>query len=368
VYNIRYDDAALKSGRIPQQSLAYVVSTGKGVCQGYATVFKVMCELAGIPCQLIQGYGRGVNYDPLKKEEQMTVNHAWNAVKIGEGWYLMDVTWDSNYLWQSRRYSQVWFLSKPEAMAFSHFPQNITWQFLNPPMKAVDFKKLPDLSPQFFMITKDVPENLVKRQVVEGEYELLLPALNPGYEFSFSLFETDVYTDALKNGKSCTSLAGAVFVEETADHTLVRVIFPEKKIYTLTISWRERAEGEEGLSKSYEGCGEMLFRNTVPNARRFPSHFALPVGTRLLEPKYGPLYYGTEQEFHFFLPDTATVYVDAGRGFQPYKSLNAEGEFRFTVTIPEKKDARIESIGISTLVDAKTRHYWTVINYQLAEK
>ena len=49
---------------------------GRGVCEAYAEAFKVLCDAAGITC--INMY---------------SVDHEWNAVKLGGNWYYVDVTW-----------------------------------------------------------------------------------------------------------------------------------------------------------------------------------------------------------------------------------------------------------------------------------
>ncbi len=50
------------------------------VCQGYAYAFMDIMTAMGIECVELSGG-----------------NHAWNAVKIGESWYYIDLTWDDPY-------------------------------------------------------------------------------------------------------------------------------------------------------------------------------------------------------------------------------------------------------------------------------
>ena len=58
----------------------------KCVCEGYARAFKYLADAIGIENILMQG---------TATNSQMQVeNHAWNAVKIANSWYLIDVTWD----------------------------------------------------------------------------------------------------------------------------------------------------------------------------------------------------------------------------------------------------------------------------------
>lgn len=63
-----------------EQRDAYdLITTGAGVCMGYASVYQDLLELSGIDCRL------------LLSEE---MNHAWNLVRIGGVWYHVDLTWN----------------------------------------------------------------------------------------------------------------------------------------------------------------------------------------------------------------------------------------------------------------------------------
>jgi hypothetical protein len=55
----------------------------KSVCQGYSSMLYYMMLKAGIDCRIITGQGNGGA-------------HGWNIVKIGDTWYNVDVTWDSD--------------------------------------------------------------------------------------------------------------------------------------------------------------------------------------------------------------------------------------------------------------------------------
>ena len=52
------------------------------VCEGYAKMFKALCDLYDVPCLLISGYGD-------------SEAHMWNYVMMDDGkWYAVDCTWD----------------------------------------------------------------------------------------------------------------------------------------------------------------------------------------------------------------------------------------------------------------------------------
>lgn len=67
-----------------------------GVCQSYSVAFYVFMGEMGIPCTFIAGSadnGTGA------------VSHAWNAVRLNNEWYLVDVTWDDPIVNGTSNYS-----------------------------------------------------------------------------------------------------------------------------------------------------------------------------------------------------------------------------------------------------------------------
>ncbi len=68
------------------------------VCDGIAKAFVVMCQMEGIPCVRVTGEASGTG-------------HAWNKVKIGGQWYIIDPTWGN-----TANDTQEW-----EYLSFQHF-------------------------------------------------------------------------------------------------------------------------------------------------------------------------------------------------------------------------------------------------------
>lgn len=57
------------------------------VCDGYSRAFKVLCDRAGIPCVLENGYAR-------TSPGAGGTFHMWNSVELGGSWFGVDVTWN----------------------------------------------------------------------------------------------------------------------------------------------------------------------------------------------------------------------------------------------------------------------------------
>lgn len=73
-----------------QAQLNNILTTRRTRCEGFAFLFKLMCNLAEIQCSQVEGFARfaGEKVDPAKVQP----NHAWNAVCLDGAWYEVDVT------------------------------------------------------------------------------------------------------------------------------------------------------------------------------------------------------------------------------------------------------------------------------------
>ncbi len=110
-----------------------LLSDKKTICTGYAYVVKELCELAGLDCEIVQGYGRVSTTDI---ENLDLPNHSWNAIKLNNKWYLCDPTWasgipdpESNRF--TFQYNDGFFLANPELFAVNHFPIEKRWWLLD---------------------------------------------------------------------------------------------------------------------------------------------------------------------------------------------------------------------------------------------
>lgn len=86
VSSVSYDEDPATSGSWEAHSIYGPLHYGDGVCEGYAELFKVLCDKKGIDTMLV--IGDGVSENGSEK-------HMWNYVAMDDGkWYCMDVTWD----------------------------------------------------------------------------------------------------------------------------------------------------------------------------------------------------------------------------------------------------------------------------------
>lgn len=76
-----------------------------GICIDYAFLMDTLCELAGIQNVSVYGYAKDDLFDV--NDSIYMDNHAWNAVKLNNLWYVYDVTWSSGeYKWEYTKFSK----------------------------------------------------------------------------------------------------------------------------------------------------------------------------------------------------------------------------------------------------------------------
>lgn len=154
--SIRYRTEAEKQQKIAARQVEYVTTTlkkKKGVCEDYALLFQKMCISIGIESEFITGHlgGKPQNLGKIPK----SFNHAWNSVKLDGKWYLVDATTgsgtsDSKCKKFHKKFNGGLFMTQPEDMVLSHFPDKQKWQHLDQPLSKEEFSQLPIASAGFY--------------------------------------------------------------------------------------------------------------------------------------------------------------------------------------------------------------------------
>lgn len=80
IHNILIGQIAYDIGAEMNQSIYSALINGKTVCAGYARAFQYLLQMLGIPCYYCTGYSGE--------------DHAWNIVRLEDGYYNVDLTWD----------------------------------------------------------------------------------------------------------------------------------------------------------------------------------------------------------------------------------------------------------------------------------
>ncbi len=123
------------------------------ICEGYAWLLTTMCSVVDIPNEIVYGYARTEDHVIGRPFRQ---NHAWNAVKINNKWYLTDPTWASGFVNPqftrfTKDFDPIYFLVDPGTFIANHYPVDKSWmlqlqkptlsEFFNAPIKTSAFLK-----------------------------------------------------------------------------------------------------------------------------------------------------------------------------------------------------------------------------------
>jgi hypothetical protein len=122
-----------------------VLRKKEAVCDGYARLFKTLCDYAGIRSEIITGYARP---NMTRMGEQFKSNHRWNAVLADSNWYLLDATWSSGYITYNsdqfvKAYDDYYFMTPPEDFIRDHYPEDSRWTLLTNPPTLREFYRTP---------------------------------------------------------------------------------------------------------------------------------------------------------------------------------------------------------------------------------
>jgi hypothetical protein len=142
-YEEEEDTGALKP--LNDRVAIKVLHDRETVCEGYARLFKSLCDHAGVLSAIITGYART---ESGRAETKFRSNHSWNAVFIDDAWYLLDAAWASGYIAMPsgefvRAYDDYYFLAAPDQFIRHHYPDDLRWSLLSHPPAINEFRNTP---------------------------------------------------------------------------------------------------------------------------------------------------------------------------------------------------------------------------------
>jgi hypothetical protein len=305
----------------------------QAVCHGYTSLFKQMCTLAGIPCEDISGYGRGYSYVSGRNANVGEENHAWNAVRIDERWFLVDVTWDAGYVGEQafrKEYRTTYLFMEPRYFVFTHLPSESRWQLLRKPLTSEQFDKLPYLHGTFF----DHDMRLLTR----------LARVTPaGGSVQFSI-QVSAETEVMAK---LTSPAGEkspqrTLVQHDKDRCKVFALFPRAGPWSVRLFVRPR-----GSTDSYEMAAKLDFEASSGTKATFPETYNVFAAMRgyLHSPLYLPL--DTESPVLFKVRLSGAHDVSLAIGDEPWLKLTADTTdtdvYQLRTTVPAGQRVRLNA-------------------------
>lgn len=153
---VAYDVDALSTGKVGDTRAEAVLKSRRSVCEGYANLFERLGKFAGLETVKVRGHAKGSGFNPGDSFQKDSLSHAWNAVKIDGDWKLLDVTWGAGVVnggKYEKRFNDFYFLTRPDQLAFSHFPADKEWNLVKDnPFTENEFKRWPKIDYRLFQM------------------------------------------------------------------------------------------------------------------------------------------------------------------------------------------------------------------------
>jgi hypothetical protein len=178
-----------------------VLQNKSAVCDGYARLFKTLCDYAGLRSAIITGFAKG----DLSRQLKFRCNHTWNAVYIDSAWQLLDITWASGYTNYSgdeftKRFDENYFLTPPENFIRDHFPDDLRWTLMDKPPLPGEFNHAPYKNKAFtkYNISAFAPGNGIIEAAPGDTVEIMLETGNPQADSKMAADSITAFDSALQ--------------------------------------------------------------------------------------------------------------------------------------------------------------------------
>ncbi|BAU64975.1 unknown protein [Stanieria sp. NIES-3757] len=218
------------SGQYPSGNPEIVLTNRQAVCSGYANLYHALATEMGLEVAIIEGYAKGYGY-AVGNDDQP--NHAWNAVKIDGGWYLLDATWGAGTLTNEQfqpNFNSYYFATAPEQFIYDHFPSNSAWQLLSKPYNKQEFEQLPEISSQFFKTGLEIVSHKTKIIETHRRVEIVLKA------------PEDVILSARVQQNSEVLPDNYHFIQRKNGYFTINLAFPSSGNYELTVFAKKQTD------------------------------------------------------------------------------------------------------------------------------
>ena len=105
-----------------------VLKEKKAICDGYARLFKRMCDYAGLRTDIVSGYTKKRDFQIGRMGD---LNHAWNGILLDGKYHFIDVTWaaggcgekpDGTLMPFRKSFNDYYWLTPADKFMRDHFP------------------------------------------------------------------------------------------------------------------------------------------------------------------------------------------------------------------------------------------------------
>jgi len=236
--NISYDESGLLAGTQHTEPKSVLRHLHAGP-EGFANLFVKLCSVIGIEALKIKGYAKGFTYQTGKSIRH--VNHAWNAVRLGKTWYLIDILWGAGVMkgvhFERMYQTNHYFLTDPRLFILDHFPINSKWQLLDPAITRQEWDQL--VRPEYGAFQYDIQTTHRFAVINCADPALVLPfystkmtgiqvlvSVQPEVESSSEFFNEDKF----------------VHVQRFEHGLKVWILFPFAGVYTMHLYVRDLSQ------------------------------------------------------------------------------------------------------------------------------
>lgn len=255
-FNIDYDVDGFFGRSSKKSCLAEdVLASKSSVCAGYANLFEAMGKAAGLEIHVISGYAKGYGYQPGQKIQG--TNHAWNAIRIEDQWYLSDATWGAGYIGNDmmfhREPSSYRFLMDPEYAIFDHLPEDNKWQFLDEPVTNETFADAAVMSGEMYSMGIELLSHKKLLYAIDND-SIDMTFYCPGKKMVLMGNIKSSSDERLSDGRERVQIRPCGI-----NQVKLRAQFPAPGSYTINIyvkvdgSW---TQGTSYIIKTTMGCGD----------------------------------------------------------------------------------------------------------------
>ncbi|MEM8718435.1 MAG: transglutaminase domain-containing protein [Cyanobacteria bacterium P01_G01_bin.39] len=341
-YDIPAFNQAISHDIYPDISPEKVLRDRTTICSGFSNLYYALATAMNLDSVIVIGYAKGAT--PAGDERFQEINHAWNAVKIDQAWYLLDATWGAGSIINNEfisEYNPSYFAINPQEFINSHYPQDDGWQLLSQRFTRNEFDNLPIISNRFYELDLE----LVSHQK---------------YQINTSN-RVDIKLKAPKNIVALASLQEnsqeipqtTVLVSRHGDNLTINVAPPRAGTYDLTIYAKQQDDSEQ-----YDEIikYQILATNSVVELPKTSAHFHLHQAS-LIEPLTANLKSNWTTYFKVIVPEAIDVQI-VNSTTQHWTSLNGYGNY-FAGNV----DIQSGNIFIVAKFPGDER-YWQLIEYQ----
>lgn len=181
------------------QTIYGALMNGTTLCAGYTKLYEALCNYYGIDCIAVTH----------TDEQQPQYNHAWNEVRYGDHWYIVDVTWDD-----TRDRAKFFHITDQRMTAtdqnHSHVPYSY-YEGIRPVADAEfseELKTMPGLAQPQVEIKDTAPGVMITMTAEAGDVYYTLDGTLPG--------ELDRYTQPIELTDGGTYIVTAMTAGEGA--------------------------------------------------------------------------------------------------------------------------------------------------------